>query len=181
MSVLRTERLTLRRLRLDDLESLAALYADPEIRRYFPDGTRTLEQTREELLWFLDGHPRRPELGLWATVLTDGGAFVGRCGLLPWTIDGREEVEVAYLLDRAYWGRGLATEAARGIVAHAFERLGLCRVISLIDPEHRRSQRVAERIGMHLERRVEGIDGDGIPTLIYALERGAEPSAAAHT
>jgi len=169
--VLRTERLTLRRLVPDDLDRLAELYADPQVRRYFPDGTRTREETREELEWFLEGHPRRPELGLWATDLNDGGAFVGRCGLLPWTIDGREEVELAYLLDKAYWGRGLATEAARGIVRHAFDDLGLTRLISLIDPDNAASQRVAERIGMRLERRVDGIDGDGIATWIYALER----------
>ncbi len=173
MTVLRTERLTLRRLVPDDLERLAELYADPEIRRYFPDGTRTREETREELEWFLHGHPRRPELGLWATVLTESGTFVGRCGLLPWTIDGRDEIELAYLLDKAYWGHGYATEAARGIVRYAFEELGLTRLISLVDPGNTASQRVAERVGMHLERRVGGIDGDGIPTWIYALEAGA--------
>ncbi len=175
--VLRTERLTLRRLRPGDLEPLAALYADPEIRRYFPEGTRTREETREELEWFLEGHPRRPELGLWATVLTATGAFLGRCGLLPWTIEGRDEVEVAYLLDKAYWGRGLATEAARGIVRHAFGDLGLVRLIALVDPANERSRRVAERAGMRIERRVDGIDGDGIPTLIYALERDGSREA----
>lgn len=168
--MLRTERLTLRRLLPDDLDDLARLYADPDIRRYFPDGTRTREETREELEWFLQGHPRHPELGLWATVLTESGAFLGRCGLLPWTIDGRDEVELAYLLDKAHWGRGYATEAARGIVRHAFDELGLTRLISLVDPDNLPSQRVAERVGMRLERRVDGIDGDGIPTLIYALE-----------
>ena len=44
------------------------------------------------------------------------GAFIGRCGLLPWTIDGRDEVEVAFMIDKAYWGQGLGTEAARALV-----------------------------------------------------------------
>ena len=169
--VLETERLTLRRLVPDDLDALAVLYADPELRRYFPEGTLDLEETREELEWFLEGHPRRPELGLWATIEKTSGRFIGRCGLLPWTIDDVEEVEIAYLLDRQFWGRGLATEAAAGIRDHGFGALGLDRMISLIDPENVRSQRVAERIGMTLDRRVDGIDGDGIPTLIYAITR----------
>lgn len=176
--VLETPRLLLRRLLPGDLDALYALYRDPEIRRYFPDGTRTRDETREELDWFVDGHPQRPELGLWATIERERGAFVGRCGLLPWTIEGRSEVEVAYLLDKAVWGRGLATEAARGIVRHAFEGLGLVRLVSLIDPHNRAAQRVAERIGMTLERTLDGVDGDGIPTLLYATERREGDAAA---
>ncbi|HQR69105.1 MAG TPA: GNAT family N-acetyltransferase, partial [Burkholderiaceae bacterium] len=68
MRILETPRLLLRHLEPGDLQALFALYRDPEMRRYFPDGTLTLEQTRTELEWFLNGHPQRPELGLWATV-----------------------------------------------------------------------------------------------------------------
>jgi RimJ/RimL family protein N-acetyltransferase len=170
MIILETERLTLRRLLPGDLERLFALYSDPEIRRYFPEGTLTHEETREELEWFLDGHPRRPELGLWATIHRPTGDFIGRCGLLPWTIDGRDEVEVAYLLDRAYWGQGLASEAGRAIVRYGFERLGLSRLICMIDPENQASINVARSIGMRFER--EATDEKG-PFLIYAQERPA--------
>lgn len=166
MHILETERLALRRLVPADLDALYALYRDPEIRRYFPEGTLTLDETREELEWFLGGHPRRPELGLWATIYRPTGQFIGRCGLLPWTIDGREEVEVAYLLDKAFWGRGLAAEAARGIVGYAREALGLARLICLIDPRNAASIRVARSVGMALEREAEDEKG---PYLIYAM------------
>jgi Acetyltransferase (GNAT) domain len=43
--------------------------------------------------------------------------------LLPWTIEDRPEVEVAYLLVKPYWGQGLATEAARAIAHYGFEQL----------------------------------------------------------
>jgi [ribosomal protein S5]-alanine N-acetyltransferase len=102
--VLQTERLVLRKLVPADLDALAALYADPEIRRYFPDGTRTREETREELEWIIDVYYGRYGYGLWATEVKETGAFIGRCGLLPWEIAGRTEVEVAYLLDREHWG-----------------------------------------------------------------------------
>jgi ribosomal-protein-alanine N-acetyltransferase len=160
--------LVLRHLERDDLGSLFALYRDPEIRRYFPEGTLTLEETRDELEWFLNGHPDHAELGLWATVHKETGAFIGRCGLLPWTIEERAEVEVAYLLDRAFWGQGLATEAARAIASHGFETLGLSRLVCLIDPDNRPSIRVAERIGMSLERRIED---DPAPFLLYSRPR----------
>lgn len=162
-----TPRLLLRRLLPGDLEALYALYRNPEVRRYFPEGTLTYEETREELEWFLNGHPRHPELGLWATIYQPTGAFIGRCGLLPWRIDGRDEVEVAYLLDKAYWGQGLATEAARAIANYAFQNLGLKRLICLIDRENIASQRVAKKIGMTFER--EGEDEKG-PYLMYSVE-----------
>ena len=131
MVILETKRLILRHLELGDLDALYRLYRDPQIRAHFPDGTRTLSETKEELEWFLHGHPGRPELGLWATVERSTGAFLGRCGLLPWTIDGQSEVELAYLIDKSRWGEGLATEAARGIIQHARTELHLTRLICL--------------------------------------------------
>lgn len=166
--VLETERLVLRRLLPDDLPALHALYRDPVVRRYFPDGTRTLEETREELEWFLQGHPRHPELGLWATIERATGAFLGRCGLLPWTIDDALEVEVAYLIDPRRWGEGFATEAARAIVRHAHEVLHLERLICLIDPENVASVRVAEKAGMRFDR--NHVDEFG-PCAIYARSK----------
>jgi ribosomal-protein-alanine N-acetyltransferase len=169
--ILETERLFLRHLVLEDLYDLYELYKDPEIRRYFPEGILTLDETREELEWHMNDHPRHPELGLWATVHKETGKFIGRCGLLPWEINGRLEVEIAYLLDKSFWGQGLATEAAKGIMKYGFEKLNLSRLICLIDPDNSASQKVAERIGMTLERRVDGIAGDNFPTLIYSMGR----------
>jgi RimJ/RimL family protein N-acetyltransferase len=169
--ILETDRLLLRHLVMDDLNDLYMLYSDPEIRRYFPEGVLTLEETQEELEWHMNGHPRHPELGLWATVHKETGSFIGRCGLLPWEIDGKFEVEIAYLFDKSFWGQGLATEAAQGILKYGFDKLNLSRLICLIDPANNASQKVAERIGMSLERRVDGIAGDNFPTLIYSIGR----------
>jgi ribosomal-protein-alanine N-acetyltransferase len=152
MVILQTHRLTLRHLEPADLDALFALYRDPDVRRHFPGGTLTLDETREELEWFRNGHPRHPELGLWATIERSTGAFVGRCGLLPWTIDGVFEVELAYLIDKSHWRKGLATEAARAIVEHAGTALGLSRLICLVMPDNVASAGVAMKVGMTFER-----------------------------
>jgi ribosomal-protein-alanine N-acetyltransferase len=152
MVILETPRISLRHLVPEDLDALFALYRDPEMRRYFPDGTRTREETRQELEWFLHGHPRFPELGLWAAVERSSGNFLGRCGLLPWEIDGRHEVELAFLIDRSRWCEGLATEAAAAIVGYAADALHLTRLICLITPGNAASVRVARKIGMSFER-----------------------------
>ncbi len=168
--ILETPRVLLRHQVIEDLDALWALYRDPQVTKYIPDAPKTRAEAREELEWFLHGHPRHPELGLWATILKENGKFIGRCGLLPWTIGGRDEVEVAYSIAREYWGCGLGTEIARGILQYGFEKLGLKRLICLIEPENVASQKVAQKIGMHLEQKLDGIDGDGIPTWIYAVE-----------
>lgn len=119
---------------------------------FLPEGVLSREDTLEELEWHMNGHPTHPELGLWATIHRQTGHFIGRCGLLPWTLDGVPEVEVAYLIDKAYWNQGLGTEAARGVRDYAHQTLGLTRLVCLIDEDNRASIRVAEKIGMVFER-----------------------------
>lgn len=168
-TILETERLILRHQVIEDLDDLWALYSDPEITKYIPDAPRSRDEAREELEWHMHGHPRNSQLGLWATIHRASGKFIGRCGLLPWSVDGQEEVEVAYTLARNYWGQGLATEAARAILQYGFEKLNFPRLISLIDSENLASQRVAEKIGMRFEK--EGRDEMG-PFLIYSIHKG---------
>lgn len=150
--VLETPRLLLRHQIPSDLDDLWALYCDPQITQYIPDAPRTRDEAREELEWHEHGHPRNPSLGLWATIHKQTGQFIGRCGLLPWQIDGRDEVEVAYTIVRDFWGQGLASEAAQAIRTYAFEFLQLSRLVCLIDPENIASQKVAKKMGMRFEK-----------------------------
>jgi RimJ/RimL family protein N-acetyltransferase len=168
MIILETKRLLFRHLVPGDLDDLYALYCDPDVVRHIPDAPRTYDEAREELEWHQHGHPKHPELGLWATIHKATGLFIGRCGLLPWTLDGRFEVEVAYLVAKAHWGQGLGTEAAQAILTYAFEHLGLPRLVCLIEPGNIASVRVAEKIGMTLEK--ETADDKG-PFLLYSTHR----------
>ncbi len=170
-----TRRLILRHLAPGDLDDLFALYCDPHVITYIPDAPRTYEEAREELEWHMNGHPDHPELGLWATIHKETNRFIGRCGLLPWTIDGRPEVEVAYTLAQAYWGQGLGTEAAQAILAYGFEQLRLPRLVCLVDRENLASIKVATKIGMVFEK--EGSDDKG-PFLLYSRGRPSTDQAA---
>jgi RimJ/RimL family protein N-acetyltransferase len=170
-TILETERMLLRRLVMSDLDELFALYSDKETRQYFPDGTDgtlTYAETKEEIEWFLNGHPQHPELGLWATIYKETNQFIGRCGLLPWTIEGREEVEVAYLLDKRYWRQGLGTEAAQAVLQYGFDTLHLSRLICMVDPDNQASAKVAKNIGMTLEK--EMVDETG-PFLLFSITK----------
>ncbi|HJS17743.1 MAG TPA: GNAT family N-acetyltransferase [Anaerolineales bacterium] len=169
--ILETPRLLLRRQVPADLDDLWALYCDPEITKYIPDAPRTREEAREELEWHMNGHPENPDLGLWATIHKESGKFIGRCGLLPWTIDGQQEVEVAYTIARDYWGTGLGTEAAQAILRYGFENLNLRRLVCLIEPENTASKRVAEKIGMTFEKRV--VDGEFPSFFVYSIDKSS--------
>jgi len=150
---------------LTDLDDLYALYCDPDIIRYIPDAPRNYAETREELEWHMNGHPKHPELGLWATIHKETNKFIGRCGLLPWTVDGNYEVEVAYTISKAFWGQGLGSEAAQAILNYGFNQLHLTRLICLIDHDNLASKKVATKIGMSFEK--DWVDELG-PLQIYS-------------
>jgi ribosomal-protein-alanine N-acetyltransferase len=167
-TILETKRLLLRHFVIDDLDDLFSFYSDPEVVKYIPDAPRTYEETKEELEWFLNGHPRFPELGLWATIYKETGQLIGRCGLLPWTIDEQSEVEVAFALSKDYWGRALATEIAQELVQYGFEHLKLSRLICLIEHGNTASISVATKIGMTFEKESKDEKGS---FLVYALNK----------
>ena len=168
-----TERLLLRSLQPDDAEALhRAIFSDAEVMSY-GDGAQDLAWTRR---WMRAeakvgdaalAKGGRPHAAPWAVVLRDSGELIGYCGLFSMVVHDKPEMELGYRLGRAHWGRGLATEAARGAVEYARETLGLRRLISLIDPGNARSAAVAKKLGMAKESEVmcEGYDH---PDDVYA-------------
>lgn len=141
-----------------DLDAYCAMEADPEVRRYVGGAPRPREEAEGR---FRKGLGRRPDdrLAMWATVYKPEGAYIGRCGVYPHfgshgPIPG--EGSLAYYLARAYWGRGLATEAARAFVKFGFEELRLARIVTAVQAGNDASVRVLEKLGFSLVRTEEG-------------------------
>ncbi|OBX37940.1 anhydro-N-acetylmuramic acid kinase [Halomonas elongata] len=141
-----TERLIIRRLAKEDLADLTALLSDPEVMRFSVRGVCDRRATRRFLDWSQDCHALRG-FGPMALIDRGSGVFVGFCGLVPEEVAGVEEIGIGYRLARQFWHRGLATEAARAVMAHAFDIQRLEEVVSVIEPAHRASIRVAEKVG----------------------------------
>ena len=167
---LETPRLLIRRLEPGDVDALAALWTDPEVTRYIggPRDAATVRANMEADA----AAAAPPALDLWTVVEKASGRVVGNCGLLEKTVDGRPEVELAYVLARGAWGHGYATAAGAAVCKYAFEGLGLQRLVSLIDPPNAASLRVAARLGMHLQG--ETARPDGRNTLLLVVERPRE-------
>ena len=101
---------------------------------------------------------------------------MGECGICAQEVDGEREFEISYRMRRDCWGNGLATEAARACRDHGFNQAGLRRLISIIESGNAASIRVAEKMGMTLEKRASF---HGIPVLIYSVAHAVAPRAEA--
>ncbi len=168
---LKTPRLLLRRWRNEDLAGFAAVNAQPEVMRYIHDG-RTLDRavTAERLATY-QRHWAENGFGLYAVEIKETGELAGFTGLAVPTFlpEIMPAVEIGWRLGRAYWGRGLATEAAQCVVAHARAELSLRRLVSVHVVGNEASARVMVKLGMTLER--ETVQPDtGRHVRVYAMD-----------
>jgi ribosomal-protein-alanine N-acetyltransferase len=166
--VIETPRLHLRRMTLDDVPALLSVFGDPEVMRFYP---APFDEARmQRWVAWNQNHYTEHGHGLWTVILRATGECIGDCGLVPQQVEGVPEIEIGYHLRRDLWGQGLATEAALGCLNHGLTTFGYRRFVSLIHPQNTASRRVAEKVGMTLEREVEWKNK---PTCVYAVERPA--------
>jgi len=161
---LETDRLLIRPFEGRDLDELAAIVADPEVRRFLG-----APQDRAEawgVIAHLLGHEALRGWSQNAVIERSTGRLVGRCGL--YQPEGWPGVEVGWIFARGAWGRGFATEAAVVWRDWAFDVLMLDELISIIHPDNVASIRVAERIG-HRYLRDEMVLGES--RVIYGQRR----------
>jgi ribosomal-protein-alanine N-acetyltransferase len=164
-----TDRLLLRRWRTEDGDELQRLFSDPEVR-----GGRRMPP--ERVARFGEGSLRQWHVngfGPWAAIDKATGAWIGRVGL-----DELEEwpevdrIEVGFELHRAWWGRGLATEAARAALRFGFEDHGLGRIISVTAAAHAAARRVMEKAGLTYQGTRHWMSPD-VPVVWYAIDVAA--------
>ncbi|GAB2756498.1 GNAT family N-acetyltransferase [Streptomyces bullii] len=167
-----TARLRLRPWRDDDLDPLAEMNADPEVMRYIGDGSvRTRDETAAGLArmraeWEERGH------GMFAVELRETGEMTGWTGttvpaFLPEVLPA---VEIGWRLGRRFWGRGIATEAARVALGHAFDTVGLERIVSICDVGNGASENVMRKLGLRLDRETV-VPSHGARVRVYAMTR----------
>ncbi|WP_096435862.1 GNAT family N-acetyltransferase [Alteribacter populi] len=149
-TVLTTKRLTLRKMRHDDMKNLMEIFSDREAMRYYPS-TKGEKETNDWIEWTLANY-ENDRVGLWIVEDKKTGEFLGQCGIVPQEVEGRSEMEIGYLFTRRVWGNGYATEAALACKKFGFDQLKLTKIVSLCDIYNTPSTKVAERIGMRREK-----------------------------
>ena len=141
--------------------------------RYIGDGTPWSEERSRQFV------ERQIELYgergfcLWKLSPKEGGGLIGFCGLQP--LPGTPDIEIGWWLARAWWGRGLATEAARAALGDGFERVGLSRIVAIAQPANTASIRIMLKLGMRHEGTIKP---RGIPVVLYSVEMPRPPVSA---
>lgn len=142
--MIKTKRLGLRPFQQSDIDYLAELNSDPDVRQFFPDGTQNREQTEARMNDFISYYK---EKGLPCFVMfeLESGEFVGRCGFGPVETG---EIEVGYLLHKKFWGKGLASEVLTALLEWANQNINADYIIAFAPIKHVASQRVMQKCGM---------------------------------
>jgi RimJ/RimL family protein N-acetyltransferase len=146
--MIETARLLLRPWRDSDLAPFAEQNADPIVMRYLigpltrDDSDAYAQRARQ--------HFADHGFCKWAVEAPGVAPFIGAVGLshVRYEASFTPAVEVAWRLNRPFWGQGYATEAARAAIEDGFTRVGLAEIVALTTLENTASQRVMQRLGM---------------------------------
>ena len=144
--MLETERLVLRPLVADEVDSLHRISNEPTVRLYLWDDKPISEATIKSLIVQSDRMFSKEKIGLFGIRTRGREDLLGFCGFVR--LGGMEESELWYELTHKAWGKGIATEAAWACVRYAFEEVGMKRVIAGVDASNTASLRVTEKLGM---------------------------------
>ena len=155
-------RLRAERLSETHRQALRRIDSNPEVMAML-GGTRTAAETDAYLARNV-AHWEEHGFGIWILQDPASGEVVGRAGLRHLTVRGVDEVELAYALLPEFWGRGLATDAARACVTIGRDWLSLPSVVALTLPGNLASQQVLRKAALTLEREVVHA---GAPHLLF--------------
>ena len=165
-----TARLRLRQFTLADLDALARIVADAEVMKYLGREPRpmTLAET-ETFLHSMIAHWKRHGFGRWAVEDRKDARLIGCAGLRS----HEGTAELVYLLDRPFWGVGLATEIAEACLRYGFDDHRFTRIVAFARPANAASRRVLEKMGMRNEGETEAYGVNVVQHAITRREFGA--------
>jgi ribosomal-protein-alanine N-acetyltransferase len=173
LPVIRTPRLILRKLSLEDAADMFAYARDPAMTRYTPWAAhQCIDDSRGFLTEVMNKyeHGQPADFGI---VLQSTGRLIGTCGIVNFN-DTHERGELGYAIGADHWGRGYMTEAAAAVVDAAFRALRMTRLQSCCNVENVGSYRVMEKLGMTFDgifRRYFKIAGQYHDVRFYSLLR----------
>lgn len=163
--IIETERLILRPFQMEDIAPSYEMNLDAEVSKYTGDGgVVSKDEMHRRITEDVMGDYAKYGYGRLAVEIKGGPSFIGFCGLKY--LDDLKEVDLGYRLMKAYWGKGLATEASQACVRYGFDTLKLKRMIALVLSENVASVRVLEKLGFQYEKQVEE---DGLVADQYEL------------
>lgn len=146
-ATLQTERLLLRLCTVDDLDLFTSTWGDAEVMQTFGPGVPVLpEYIEQHLNEYIEGYQAGQRLP-WALILRENDEKIG-FGYLRWEDDECHTLSIGYLIQKAYWGNGYATEFAKAAVKFGISELNPYQIIATVIPDHVASRRVLKKAGL---------------------------------
>jgi ribosomal-protein-alanine N-acetyltransferase len=146
-----TERLILRELLPTDRNGLFAVDSDPDVNIYLGNNpVKTIEQT-DDIIKFIRKQYIDNGIGRWAMIEKSSNNFIGWAGLKlirELTNNRIDYYDLGYRLNKSYWGKGFATEAARASLQYGFNTLNLNEIYAIADSKNVASRNVIEKVGL---------------------------------
>jgi ribosomal-protein-alanine N-acetyltransferase len=170
---LKTDRLLLRKVALEDLDDMYVWASDPDVTPYVTwDAHKSVDETRVFINDILNRY-KHAKLAPWAIVHREDRRMIGLDGFCTWEIKDRSAV-FAYVLSKSYWRQGYTSEATRAIVDFGFQRMGLNRISARCRVENIGSARVMEKCGLCYEgtqREVAFVKNEFVDLKGYAITK----------
>lgn len=143
-----TERLILRPMNCEDIESVYEMRRDKEIMRFIREPV-TDQREAENWINLISSRWTKDRIGFCSLIEKESGKFAGWCGL--WQLKESGEIEVGYAITKKFWGKGYASESAEAFLEYGFNELNLEKIVAVARPENAASRRVMEKIGMQFD------------------------------
>jgi RimJ/RimL family protein N-acetyltransferase len=152
-TVVVTQRLSIRRLTLDDAPFVWELLNDADFLQYIGDrGVRTVDDAAEYLARGPLEMYGRLGYGLWCVELRATETPIGICGILK--REWLDDVDVGFAFLPEFRGKGYALESAKAVIAHAIDVLGMQRLVAIVSPGNVKSETLLARLGMKFREMV---------------------------
>jgi ribosomal-protein-alanine N-acetyltransferase len=172
--MLETERLVLRNWQESDVNHYLVLSGDVGYNCFSRPGrflVHTAEEAKTKVRERMALFDER-KLGKFPIFLRSTGEFIGTCGMDPFDLDGRPEVELGYRLCLKFWGQGYAKEAAAAMLGYGFSELKLSRIMAFALAQNKASLRILDQLGF---RYLGDFLHADLAHRLYEFPRGYEP------
>jgi ribosomal-protein-alanine N-acetyltransferase len=145
-----TDRLLLRQIQQTDAEALFAILSDRQVTEFYGHEPHQSLDDTQELIRQIQARYARREALRWGITLKGEDTLIGSCSLHHFD-SGFHRAETGYELNRAFWGKGIMTEAMSAILTYGFTELGLHRIEAIIDIANERSKDLLLKLGFTYE------------------------------
>ena len=151
--ILETTRLYLRALEESDLDVFAGILSNPEVMKFTREGKTLTKTQAEKSIKGWNEYEKEHGFTNWAVIRKEDEALTGKCGfnMLP----DNSDIEISYMLDEPYFGKGYASEISKAALEYGFDKLGFGRVAAQVYPQNFPGIRVIEKLGMKFEKETE--------------------------